>query len=521
MADIGILLYYNRTFADTSVVIGEEQIRVHACVAAARSEYFRALLSNGMRESETRTIVLDMHPKVVKRAIKFIYVGQLKIGCAEEGLALMHASNFLGIRAMEEACASWLLANVTADSCILTWGVAAELNNVALRQYAEYVIGRDLEDVLATDAFLALSGAELALLLSSDHLGVNAEHETVAAIVAWARHGAREGEVRSIVASVRTSLIPRAVLSVLSERIPALGGVSAHPRRDERERNHAWSGALVTTGGGNPSEGALPTTVGSITLPRNTNAVGTEFTAARFGGTVLVLGGYIATPTGNFNRASEAAEVFCKHAMRWVPVAPCPSPRRHPAAVSLGRRVYFLGGYGGTKSLDSALVFDGAWHKAPPMHDRRAGCAAASCGAVIYAAGGTDGAATLRSAEAYDTQKEAWARIPDMAFARRAAAAASDGRYVYVVGGRAGDGDLLRSAERYDTATEEWTSIACMRTPRAACAATFVDGRLCVFGGTVGFFATDSVESYDPDRDRWIQEAAMPQQREAHCVFVM
>ena len=112
----------------------------------------------------------------------------------------------------------------------------------------------------------------------------------------------------------------------------------------------------------------------------------------------------------------------------------------------------------------------------------------------------------------------------------------ADPGYLFAVGGRDPDGGTgyssttarpgaknLRSVERYDPAVFAggtwggWESVADMRVGRSGHAVAVLEGVLYVAGG----YTTNSVESYDPARDRWNDVAGMNEIRANFAMGVL
>lgn len=83
-----------------------------------------------------------------------------------------------------------------------------------------------------------------------------------------------------------------------------------------------------------------------------------------------------------------------------------------------------------------------------------------------------------------------------------AASAILDGR-LYVVGGRGPGGALLATAEVFNATTGAWAPIASLAEGRTDARLLALEGRLYLLGGRDAGDATDDVEVYRPDLDRW------------------
>ena len=78
LEDIGHL-YHNEDFSDIVLSVGEECIPAHRMILASRSEYFRALLYGGLKETNEKEIRLsnDTPQDAFRCILKYIYSGTM------------------------------------------------------------------------------------------------------------------------------------------------------------------------------------------------------------------------------------------------------------------------------------------------------------------------------------------------------------------------------------------------------------------------------------------------------------
>ena len=175
------------------------------------------------------------------------------------------------------------------------------------------------------------------------------------------------------------------------------------------------------------------------------------------------------------------------------------------------RKVYFLGGivaaFGGMMYLRSAPqeVQSGAWWPSGVMSQARTGASAVRLpdGSVLITGGtGVDG--VLNTAELF-SQTGSFNRVAPMMNARNnhVAVALEDGR-VLIAGGKGSGEEILRSAELYDPSTKSWRDAGVMSAGRVGHTATLLsDGRILIAGGQAGDASHDSLEIFDPARNRF------------------
>jgi N-acetylneuraminic acid mutarotase len=155
----------------------------------------------------------------------------------------------------------------------------------------------------------------------------------------------------------------------------------------------------------------------------------------------------------------------------WTKLPPMPVPDSYymGAAVGPDGRVYAVGGWTGT---DSVQVYDpttNSWSLGPPLPRRVQEPAVVTVGSKLYVIGGYDSQSTqtngvLRSIFAFDPSTGIWRRMHPMPRGRGfgQAAVGADGR-IYVVGGFTADPncgnclDPLRKVIAFDPSTNSWS----------------------------------------------------------------
>uniref|UniRef100_A0A182U6H8 BTB domain-containing protein n=1 Tax=Anopheles melas TaxID=34690 RepID=A0A182U6H8_9DIPT len=69
----------NADNADVTFIVKGEHLPAHRIILATRSEYFRALLYGGLKESKQNEITLDIPAKAFQYLMKYIYTGRLSL----------------------------------------------------------------------------------------------------------------------------------------------------------------------------------------------------------------------------------------------------------------------------------------------------------------------------------------------------------------------------------------------------------------------------------------------------------
>jgi len=232
---------------------------------------------------------------------------------------------------------------------------------------------------------------------------------------------------------------------------------------------------------------------------------------------------------------------------RWTKKKPMALPSHHVAFTELHGRIYAFGGFVPPVSgppawvpIDNAWEYDPAndsWKALAPMPTRRGSPVAVTVGGRIYVIGGastppnqdepavlpTRPHVALGTVEEYDPATNTWKSRTSMPTPRNHATAGAVNGKIYVIGGRIGAAFIGVASntdvvEEYDPATDRWGAVrARMPSARSATASGVYNGCIYVTGGegqTTQYMMTfRSLEAYDPAANRWTVLPNMPVSR--------
>lgn len=86
--DIGAL-YLSDDYSDVTLIVGGQRFNGHKIILAARSQYFRALLFGGLKESMQHEIELkDANLAAFKGLLEYIYTGRISLTDRREEVLL-------------------------------------------------------------------------------------------------------------------------------------------------------------------------------------------------------------------------------------------------------------------------------------------------------------------------------------------------------------------------------------------------------------------------------------------------
>ena len=88
--DIGAL-YMSDDYSDVTLIVAGQRFNAHKVILAARSEYFRALLFGGLKESTQEEIELKgASLQAFKGLLKYIYTGHISLANQREEVSFSY-----------------------------------------------------------------------------------------------------------------------------------------------------------------------------------------------------------------------------------------------------------------------------------------------------------------------------------------------------------------------------------------------------------------------------------------------
>lgn len=135
------------TFADVTLVAGQQAIRAHRCILAARCPYFRALFASSMHAGDGDVAVDGVTPAALHAVLAFIYAGTVP---ACEGPFLREvlcAADVLLLDGLLRACHAMLPGVLTHSNAVdwLLW--AHECGTERARHLVEIYVARHLAGI--------------------------------------------------------------------------------------------------------------------------------------------------------------------------------------------------------------------------------------------------------------------------------------------------------------------------------------------------------------------------------------
>lgn len=205
-------LFRSQEFTDVTFNVDGSKIFAHRVVLAARSEYFRALLYGGMRETnpETEIEIKDTTASAFDALLKYIYSGKIFLGDYKEEmiLELLSLAHKYGFLALESALQGYLksILNIRNICVIFDAAVLYQMNDLCATCLS--FLDRNALEVLSTDGFSCLTKSALIEVVKRDSFCAP-ENQIFRAVREWVESAEEmsEGDFKDILDTVRLPLI--------------------------------------------------------------------------------------------------------------------------------------------------------------------------------------------------------------------------------------------------------------------------------------------------------------------------
>ena len=234
-------------------------------------------------------------------------------------------------------------------------------------------------------------------------------------------------------------------------------------------------------------------------------------------GAVLTGGVVLAASRGGDTPAQRSID-------SWASLKPSPLERTEVGAARIDDRIYVVGGFissGGTTGRMARYdISEDSWKRVRslPIAVNHPGMTVHR-GRLYLLGGNLPGGEKSDRLYRYQPRRDRWRRLEDAPTARAAMGFVAIGNRLYAAGGSTASNDQVRRLEIYDVRRDRWTTGAKMPTGRNHVGATRLKRSMVVTGGRPGpvHGGLTSVESYDPDRNRWRALPPLGSARSGHA----
>ena len=202
---------------DVRLKVDEDIFPAHRVVLAANSEYFYAMFTDRMKESNQEVIELkdeSVTPDILKIVIDFIYTGDLHI-TEENVFEVLAAADHLQVTNVVRQCCHFLLTEVVqlrfdVQTYCRVWIMADRHGLKDLQETAEHIMASMFNDICESEEFLSNIGADPFLsLLSRDDLSAPSETFVFESVMQWIKHKNEERMpvAAKVIGAIRLGLV--------------------------------------------------------------------------------------------------------------------------------------------------------------------------------------------------------------------------------------------------------------------------------------------------------------------------
>ena len=362
---------------DVVLKVGEREIYAHRVVLSACSNYFCAMFTNSMMESQQESVTLsDLDGEAVEELVSFAYTSGVSIN-EKNVQPLLKAAAILQLSEIVEACCEFLSAQLHPSNCL---GIAAfaEVHGCkSLEESAREFVKDHFMEVMECDEFLHLAPEDLERLISSDFIDVSSEELVFDALHGWLQHDlkARESHASEMLGHIRLPLLkplflaeqvyPKQIFNTNCECMELIMSAMVYHTVPEKRAD----------------------IVNISNVPRKATM-----------GTMFAIGGMDSC------RNKGSIECFDARKNRWRLISNSQAAcRRLQFGVAvLNSHVFIVGGRNGLRTLNTVHSYNprlNSWDCVTPMCSYRHGVGVGVLCGPVYAVGGHDGWSYLASVE--------------------------------------------------------------------------------------------------------------------------
>ncbi|XP_022104765.1 kelch repeat and BTB domain-containing protein 8-like [Acanthaster planci] len=440
-----------KLLTDVTLQVGREKFSCHRIVLAACSPYFKAMFTGGMQESTGSCSVVclgDVEPLSLQLILDFVYTGAISLN-NDNVQNVFSAANLLQVAPVVHFCAEYMEKNLHVMNCLDMYQLACTYSCANLKEAAWDFLNYHIQDVVNEPQVVHASIDVINDIVRSNQLNVASEDTVLKMVLTWLQWDliTRKVFMTGLLENVRLqhithdSLHSMTTVDMEPEMMCAVQDavkVCKEAFHSCKESNSSQQKLMQRLGmsaqevllliGRSCTEHTLccyhPPSQTSffINLPPVCRTFGAKLVVTDANDIYVATDDYREKSIFRFNHIQA----------KWVEMSPMLQGRSNFAFVTVGGKLFALGGLNDWEILRSVEWYDPArdeWQFASSMPRDVIDFSAATCKNMIYV---FSGSRTMR----YDIHTDTWiATLPPMPTPRLQAACTTNGSEIWLIGG--------------------------------------------------------------------------------------
>ena len=213
-------LWQSEALFDYTLKAEGQSFPVHRAVLASVSDYFYAMLTNGMKESQQDFVDLKgISGSMLKLLIQFIYTGHLPV-TEDNVIDLLLAASHLQMTTAVKLCLSFMSDSITIENCVDLLDISRLHSTEKEFAKMEDFMAQHFEKVVEGEHHLKMSFDSLRGLVSREELLYGPEYKVFLAVEAWVCHDleGRSKHLNDLMRHIRFPLMTREEIDTVKTR---------------------------------------------------------------------------------------------------------------------------------------------------------------------------------------------------------------------------------------------------------------------------------------------------------------
>lgn len=494
-------------FCDIILEVEGRQLTTHRCVLAANSQFFYTMFGSGMKESSQKILSLySVSFTAMSLILDYFYTREILVD-EDNVLDLLHASSFLLVIPVKNACIDLLSKQLTSENCFSILQVAEQFGADVLARKAKNFIKVNFSIVVKNEEFASILQNDLVSFISDDEIQVEKEEEVYQCVLKWVEHDEanRAPALPELLKHLRMGSLPKGFLQSSKEPLLKAAKILTVPapkkvkkRTWTRKSRKAKDMKSVLEKQVRPSTEMHDVLVGVGTgdcrkafcydFKKKELFSMADLSLFGYDGHLAVVGRtlYLVGEQKYGTKGVKKVSAMCLDDTKKLCSTPGVKVQLEWKVKASSKK---LGVKGSLVAFHELLYYIGGW--------QTSGC----CGTV----------------ECYNPELDEWSTCAGLDTPRCFTGCVATESHIYIVGGGTSynRNTTLSSVERYDPDKDSWSYVAHLREARSMPGCVFWGDKIYAIGGIdPSGVQTTSCEVYAPRINEWHTIAKLPY---PHC----